>query len=83
MSCADPETFVWRAGYYWPSSYFAGGLILADILRGEKVLSSAIRLHTVIAIEISLNEHLLKCHALFQKRLSRERAIIGPPAKRH
>ena len=23
MSCADPETFVWRAGYYWPYSGFA------------------------------------------------------------
>ena len=83
MSCADPETFVWRAGYYWPSSYFACGLILPDSWRGESVLSSVIRLHTVIAIEISLYEHLLKCHALFQERLSREQAIIGAPAKRH
>ena len=47
------------------------------------VQSSTIRLHTVIAIEIFLNEHLLKCLALFQERLSREWAIIGPPAKRH
>ena len=23
MSCADPETFVWRAGYYRPYSGFA------------------------------------------------------------
>ena len=30
------------------------------------------RLHTVIAIEISLNEHLLKRHARIQKRLSGE-----------
>ena len=33
--------------------------------------------------EISLNEHLLKCLAWIQKRLSGERAIMGPPAKRH
>ena len=34
-------------------------------------------------IEISPNEHLLKCHARIQKRLSGERAVMGPPAKRH
>ena len=40
MSCADTETFIWRAGYYGPSSKtpfqwrFAGGPILADISRG-------------------------------------------------
>ena len=35
------------------------------------------RLYTVIAIEISLNEHLLKCHARIQKPLSRELAIMA------
>ena len=86
MSCADPETFIWRVGCYGPSSempfkwHFAGGPILADICRGVYVLSSILRLYTVIVIEISLNEHLLKCHAQIQKRLSGERAIIGPPA---
>ena len=46
-------------------------------------MCSVIRLHTVIAIEISLNEHLLKRHARIRKRLSGERSIIDPPAKRH
>ena len=59
---------------------FAGGPILADICRGVYVESSVIRLYTVIAIEISLNEHLLKCYARIKKRLSESRAIIGPPA---
>ena len=34
----------------------------------------------VIVVEISLNEHLLKCQTRIKKRLSGERAIIGPPA---
>ena len=41
---------------------------------------SIIRMYTVIAIEISLTEHLLNCHARIQKRLPEERAIIGPTA---
>ena len=41
---------------------------------------SKVPLYDFIAIKISLNELLLKCHARIQKRLSGERDIVGLPA---
>ena len=67
MSCADPETFILRVGYYGPSSetpfkwHFAGGPILADICRGVYVLSSVIRRHSVIAIEFFMTFAEMSC----------------------
>ena len=52
-------------------------LIFAEVCRCSVPLYDCI----VIAIEISLNEYLLKCHARIEQRLSGERAIIGVPAK--
>ena len=62
MSCADPETFVWRAGYYRPYSGFAiemafrwpadcGPTLNADFVALRVLVGSEPRLRTSIAKE--------------------------------
>ena len=78
MSCADPETFIWRACYYGSSSKtpfkwrFAGGPNFSCYFVELCSLYDCIQ-------SLRLKFHL-KCHAGIQKRLSGERDFIGLPA---